>query len=92
VWYPNGTVFWRQGGAAVVGFAEDVDEIYVSNAGVLAHELMHVHLWRLFPDSYGDYDHEDGEGPWTETTNAVVSEISALFKADPTLQSGAGGR
>lgn len=63
-------------GGTVIGYTASPDEVHVINARVLMHEIMHVHLWRTFPEFRGDGDHESGDGPWTGTTNNVVWELA----------------
>lgn len=78
-WYDEGYDFgFHSGrGGRVIGYTPEPDEVHVTNMRVFGHELMHVHLWRIFPESYGDADHEAGEGPWTEATNDAVRAVLA---------------
>lgn len=64
-------------GGRVIGYTPTPDEVHVTGMRTLVHEVMHVHLWRSFPEYEGDGDHEAGEGPWTEATNDAVQAVLA---------------
>jgi hypothetical protein len=79
-WYPTDTVFWETEDSRVIGYTDSPWVVHVTSVSVLVHEVMHVHLWRTFPESGGDADHESGEGPWTEATNEAVREVIAALE------------
>lgn len=62
-------------GGRVIGYTPTPNEVHVTGMRTLVHEVMHVHLWRSFPEYQGDGDHEAGEGPWTEATNESVRTV-----------------
>lgn len=79
-WYPADTVFLSTDTGLVVGYTESPRVVHATSVPVLVHEVMHVHLWRMFPEYAGDADHEAGSGPWTEATNEAVREVVAVLE------------
>lgn len=61
----------------VVGYTDDPHEVHVTSMPNLIHELMHVHLWRMFPESGGDPTHAEPPGPWTDATNEAIRDVIA---------------
>lgn len=72
-WYDSNTA-WDFGALTAVGFAEpEREQITVTSDAVMAHELMHVHLYRYRGDP--DADHADAGGPWTSAADDVVQAV-----------------
>lgn len=59
------------------GYAPDGSHLVTTSFRTLAHELMHVHLWRTAGD--GDRNHEDAPGPWTARDGALVDLVGGLY-------------
>ena len=79
-WYPFEYVFLEWDESRSVGHTvidrdnpEEPILVEVTSERVLIHELMHVHLYRTTGDS--EPVHEQGNGPWTEDTNATIERI-----------------
>jgi hypothetical protein len=54
-------------------FTESPHRIQMSGIGYLAHELVHVQLWRVFGD--GDATHAEPPGPWRDAHEATAQRI-----------------
>lgn len=81
-WHPEDTVFWERPDGVVIGYTDSPYRIHVTSVPVLVHEVMHAHLWRMFPEYGGDADHEDGDGPWTEATNEAIRAVVLRLELD----------
>lgn len=73
---PNADLGTSPDGGRIIGLTTTPHAITTTSMRVLVHELMHVHLWREFPASRGDADHESGTGPWTDATNEAIREVA----------------
>lgn len=81
-WFPNGTVlevrvdeFGRE--TLVINQTHSKYDVTVTSFKGLAHELMHVHFWRLFDNP--DDDHEDGAGPWSDEANEAIERVETRY-------------
>lgn len=83
-WHALGEVhlWWSDeaGEHAATSLTVSPDLVQVSDWRDLAHELMHVHLWRLTGNPDDAY-HEARPGPWTAADNVLVNLVKNDFTA-----------
>lgn len=82
-WHAAGETFggWydERGYHQIVGLTVNRDRVKVSSWALLAHELMHIHHWRISrtPD---DAYHAEAPGPWTLNDDLVIEELRVDFE------------
>ncbi len=66
----------------MLAYTESPEEVHVSSAPLLIHELEHVRLWRNVGDP--DDTHEVPPGLWTMETNIMIQKITTAYRAGKT--------
>jgi hypothetical protein len=60
-----------------VAYINDIEYFPLYHTAIW-HEFVHLMLWNLVDDP--DYDHEKGDGPWTDEHNQLVGEIKVMWQ------------
>lgn len=61
-----------------IGYTDwNMRDIFVTSFGVMAHEMMHVNLGRIYGDM--DVNHADPVGPWTNHDDEIINEVRTQF-------------